>query len=122
MEPLEEDPFYEAVAAQQREAKAAKKAKYAVEPRFGSALEEEELDVDAGDKRGATYQIMKNRGLTAYKNKMNRNPRVKKREAYRKAVIRRKGQVRDVRPSEAGNYGGENTGINARVVRSRKTK
>jgi len=119
---LEEDPLYEAVAAERREAKAAKKAKYTMAPRFGSALEEEELDVEGGEKRGATYEIMKNRGLTAYKNKLNRNPRVKKREAYRKAVIRRKGQVRDVRDSEAGNYGGEATGINARVVRSRKSK
>ena len=47
-------------------------------------------------QRGVSYEIIKNRGLTPHKSKLNRNPRVKKREAYRKAVIRRKGQVVDV--------------------------
>ena len=47
---------------------------------------------------------------------------MKKREAFRKATIRRKGQVRDVRASEAAGYGGEATGINARVVRVRGKK
>ena len=30
---------------------------------------------------------MKNRGLVAHKNRLNRNPRVKKREQYRKALV-----------------------------------
>lgn len=117
---VEDDPFYEAVAAKKAKKKAEKEALYAVEPTYGAL--EDELQGTGGEKRGINYEILKNRGLTAYKNKLNRNPRVKKREAYRKAVIRRKGQVRDVRASEAGNYGGEATGINARVVRVRGKK
>ena len=63
---------------------------------------------------------MRNRGLVAHKNKINRNPRVKKREQYRKALIRRKGAIRDVRTDEAHKYGGEETGIKSGLSRSRK--
>jgi len=52
---------------------------------------EDELDDEA--KRGITYQIKKNKGLTKFKRKELRNPRVKHRMKFRKAVIRRKGQV-----------------------------
>lgn len=45
------------------------------------------------EKRGITYQISKNRGLTPYRKKELRNPRVKHRNKYRKAKIRRKGAV-----------------------------
>jgi hypothetical protein len=123
MASMEEDPLYEEVAASKAKRKAEKAALYAVEPRYGAM--EDELAAGAlgeGEKRGINHQILKNRGLTAYKSKLNRNPRVKKREAYRKAVIKRKGQVRDVRASEAGSYGGETTGINAKVVRVRGKK
>lgn len=44
-------------------------------------------------KRAITYQIAKNRGLTPYRKKELRNPRVKHRNKYRKAKIRRKGAV-----------------------------
>ena len=71
-------------------------------------------------ERGVTRAIMKNRGLVAHKNKLNRNPRVKKREQYRKALIRRKGTVREVRTDEGHKYGGEETGIKSGVSRSRK--
>lgn len=123
MSSIEEDPLYEEVAASKAKRKAEKAALYAVEPRYGAM--EDELAAGAlgeGEKRGINHDILKNRGLTAYKSKLNRNPRVKKREAYRKAVIKRKGQVRDVRTSEAGSYGGEATGINAKVVRVRGKK
>lgn len=45
-------------------------------------------------KRAITYQIAKNKGLTPYRKKELRNPRVKHRNKYRKAKIRRKGAVR----------------------------
>lgn len=45
------------------------------------------------EKRGITYQISKNKGLTPRRKKELRNPRVKNRMKYRKAKIRRKGQV-----------------------------
>lgn len=45
------------------------------------------------EKRAITYQMAKNRGLTPYRKKELRNPRVKHRNKYRKAKIRRKGAV-----------------------------
>lgn len=45
------------------------------------------------EKRRITYQISKNKGLTPHRKKELRNPRVKNRMKYRKAKIRRKGQV-----------------------------
>lgn len=52
--------------------------------------EESNADIE---KRGITYQIAKNKGLTPFRKKEQRNPRVKHRNAYRKATIRRKGAV-----------------------------
>mmetsp|Transcript_31878 Transcript_31878/g.101497 ORF Transcript_31878/g.101497 Transcript_31878/m.101497 type:complete len:160 (-) Transcript_31878:554-1033(-) len=112
--PVEEVDFMDLILREKERQKAEKAGKYAVRKR-----KRDESTKD-GDKRGATYQIIKNRGLTPHKSKMNRNPRVKKREQYRKALIRRKGAVRNLREGEAGAYGGEQSGINARVSRSRK--
>lgn len=81
------------------------------------ADEEEVLD----QKRGATYQIVKNKGLTPKRKKIDRNPRVKHREKFRRAKIRRKGQVREVRREEQ-RYGGELSGIRAGVKKSVKLK
>ncbi|XP_077386333.1 something about silencing protein 10 [Festucalex cinctus] len=81
--------------------------------------EEEEFDSEA--KRGITYQMAKNRGLTPKRKKIDRNPRVKHREKFRRAKIRRKGQVREVRREET-RYGGELSGIRAGVKKSIKLK
>lgn len=58
---------------------------------------DEEMEDDGQDveerKRAVTYQIAKNKGTTPYRKKEYRNPRVKHRIKYRKALIRRKGQV-----------------------------
>jgi hypothetical protein len=45
---------------------------------------------------------------------------VKKRKAYEKAVVSRKGQVREVITGVGQAYGGEATGIKAKLSRSRK--
>lgn len=95
---------------------AKKKEHYKAEPRYGGFDE----TVEDGHKRAASYEIMKNKGLTPHRKKANRNPRVKKREAYDKAIIRRKGQVRDVVQGQAGAYSGELTGIKAGISRSRR--
>ncbi|KAF7994733.1 hypothetical protein HCN44_004205 [Aphidius gifuensis] len=73
------------------------------------------------EKRGITYQIAKNKGLTPHRKKELRNPRVKHRNKYRKAIIRRKGAVREVR-KETTRYDGEWSGINASVIKSIKIK
>ncbi|CAI5740745.1 unnamed protein product [Peronospora destructor] len=111
--------FYEQTARDQAVLKNAKKDLYTHENPAALVSSDEESDTG---KRGASYQIMKNKGLKAHKSKLNRNPRVKKRLQYRKAIIRRKGQVRDVRVGEAGTYGGETTGIKSNLTRSRKIR
>ncbi|NXL98086.1 SAS10 protein, partial [Tyrannus savana] len=86
-------------------------------------LEEEAVSEgeDPSKKRGVTYQMIKNKGLTPKRRKIDRNPRVKHREKFRRAKIRRKGQVREVR-RELHRYAGELSGIRAGVKKSRKLK
>ncbi|XP_063224072.1 something about silencing protein 10 [Bacillus rossius redtenbacheri] len=98
------------------------------EDAYGEENEAEADDTGAADdageeegKRAITYQMAKNRGLTPYRKKELRNPRVKHRIKYRKAKIRRKGQVREPR-HELQRYGGEISGIKASVTRSIKIK
>lgn len=79
------------------------------------------LDEEAGEKREITYQIAKNKGLTPHRKKEQRNPRVKHRMKYKKAKVRRKGAVREVR-TELSRYGGEASGIKANVKKSIKIK
>lgn len=86
------------------------------------AVPEEESQTQGEDeKRAITYQISKNKGLTPYRKKELRNPRVKHRNKYRKATIRRKGAVRAVR-KEVNRYDGEMSGIKASVKKSIKLK
>ncbi|XP_074500263.1 something about silencing protein 10 [Sebastes fasciatus] len=83
--------------------------------------DEVEVEEDPDAKRGITYQMAKNKGLTPKRKKIDRNPRVKHREKFRRAKIRRKGQVRDVRREET-RYSGERSGIRAGVKKSTKLK
>ncbi|KAG8309032.1 Something about silencing protein 10 [Homalodisca vitripennis] len=73
------------------------------------------------EKRGITFEIAKNKGLTPKRKKENRNPRVKNKNKFRKATVRRKGQVRGVY-KEISRYGGEPFGIKASVSKSIKLK
>lgn len=70
-----------------------------------NSAEEQALE-EQNAKRAITYQIAKNRGLTPRRKKIDRNPRVKHREKFRRAKIRRRGQVREVRREEQ-RYSGE---------------
>lgn len=109
------DDFYSKMLKKSKATKDERKKRYAVAPKFPRV----ENDI-VGD-RTASKQILKNRGLVAHKAKINRNPRVKHREKFRKANIRRSGTVQAIRsPSEGDRYGGEATGISTNVVRSRK--
>lgn len=85
-----------------------------------NSTEEQDLE-DKNSKRAITYQIAKNRGLTPRRKKIDRNPRVKHREKFRRAKIRRRGQVREVRREEQ-RYSGELSGIRAGVKKSIKLK
>ena len=120
----EEDPYYaelEQLAAKKKARKLAKSEAAAA----ATAAERRELaageEAGEGEKREAGRQITKNRGLTRERKKIDRNPRVKNREKFRKAVIRRKGQVREAKPQEA-DYGGEASGIKKNVTHSRRFK
>lgn len=84
--------------------------------------EAEKMETEDGDtKRQITRQIAKNKGLTATKRRELRNPRVKNKIKFRKAVIRRKGAVREVR-SKVDLYGGEASGVKTHLKRSIKIK
>lgn len=83
----------------------------------GDNVDNEEVD----GRRGITYQIAKNKGLTPHRKKEQRNPRVKHRGKYRKALIRRRGAVRTPR-TEITRYGGEISGIKSTTSRSVKFK
>ncbi|KAK4048655.1 something about silencing protein 10 [Microbotryomycetes sp. JL201] len=71
--------------------------------------------------RGATRQILANKGLTPRRKKENRNARVKKRLQYEKAK-KKLGSVKSVYKGglSTGSYEGEKTGIGKQVVKSRK--
>lgn len=87
-------------------------------------VDEEQDDNEMGDedeRRQITYQIAKNKGLTPYRKKELRNPRVKHRNKFRKALIRRKGAHRTVR-KEIKRYDGEKFGIKASVKKGIKIK
>ncbi|XP_076321844.1 something about silencing protein 10-like [Tachypleus tridentatus] len=88
------------------------------------SIEDEAIDEDEGEegeKRGISYEIAKNKGLTPHRKKEQRNPRVRLKMKYKKAKTRRKGQVREPR-KELSRYGGELSGIRAGVVHSIKLK
>ncbi|CAO1443213.1 unnamed protein product [Diamesa tonsa] len=81
----------------------------------------DESDNEGVSKRKITRQIEKNKGLTAQKRKELRNPRVKNKIKFKKAVIRRKGAVQEVR-SKTDLYGGEVSGVKTHLKRSVKIK
>lgn len=86
------------------------------------AMEEDVEEMGEDDeRRHITYQISKNKGLTPHRKKELRNPRVKHRNKFRKAIIRRKGAVRTVR-KEDKRYSGEVSGIKASTKKGIKIK
>ena len=103
-------------ASQERRRK--KRQKYEVKPRFGGWRDE--LDAPAADdRRAASRAVVRNMGLAPHRTNKYRNPRVKKKIKYAKAVVRRKGQVREMR-NEAEGYGGEASGVRKGVGKSRR--
>ncbi|XP_055877688.1 something about silencing protein 10-like [Biomphalaria glabrata] len=78
----------------------------------------EESEEKEPENRPIGYEIMKNKPK---KKTAPNNPRVKHREKFRKAKIRRKGKYRDYRP-EINKYQGEASGIRAGIIRSVRLK
>jgi len=88
----------------------------------GEDVAGEDGDEEDLTNRPITYEIEKNREHKKTKAKKN-NPRTKNREKFRKAKIRRKGQVREYSVKlQANKYRGEVTGINKNKTRSTKFK
>mmetsp|Transcript_14414 Transcript_14414/g.36496 ORF Transcript_14414/g.36496 Transcript_14414/m.36496 type:complete len:677 (+) Transcript_14414:125-2155(+) len=81
---------------------------------------ESSMILPEGAKRRASRTIIRNQGLHAHKKKEDRNPRVRRRLQYEKKLKARKGQVLQVRDSEAVGYGGESTGLRTNLVASRR--
>uniref|UniRef100_A0A5B7BUU4 Putative something about silencing protein 10 isoform X1 n=1 Tax=Davidia involucrata TaxID=16924 RepID=A0A5B7BUU4_DAVIN len=107
-----EDEFYKQVK-KQRAAKLAAKAEIYSRTSTVPSLPDTLVD----RKRHITSQMEKNRGLTRARKKLTKNPRKKYKLKHKKAVVRRKGQVREIK-RPAGPYGGEASGINAGISRS----
>ena len=60
-------------------------------------------------------------GLTPHRKKEQRNPRVKHRKKFDKALKKRRSQVPDFRDHE-GSYGGEKSGIKSNLTKSTKLR
>ena len=110
----EEDDFYRGAREASQAKKKARKSKYAAPESHPPVAEAE-----AAGKRNISYEIEKNRGLTPHRSKALKNPRKKHRIKYGQAVVRRKGQVQEVR-AQKETYGGEATGVRGKLTRSRK--
>ncbi|KAL3506834.1 hypothetical protein ACH5RR_032216 [Cinchona calisaya] len=104
-------------AEQEHAAKIAAKAEMYSRPTMVTPLPEILVD----GKRQISYQMEKNRGLTRARKKLTKNPRKKYKLKHQKAVVHRKGQVREIR-KPMGSYGGEASGINASISRSIRLK
>ncbi len=74
--------------------------------------------MDENIQRNINYVIMKSKGLTRKRKKIDRNSRVKHREKYRKALIKRKSRVQEFKEGPQTKYGGEASGLRTRLIKS----
>ncbi|KAL4886539.1 Sas10 C-terminal domain-containing protein [Aspergillus karnatakaensis] len=119
----DDDDYYDMVAARTNQRKGDKKAfaeAQALAAREGGRVEIQE-QIGPDGKRAISYQIEKNKGLAPKRNKLNRNPRVKKRMRFEEKK-KKLGSVRQVYKGGEGRggYGGELTGIKKNLVKSVK--
>ena len=112
---MEEDEYYEQMVARKKQKEAAKEER----KKYLEVYVNDDYEMGEGESRKATQKILKNRGLVPSRPKENRNPRVKKRRRYEKALKNRKGQVAALRTNEADQYMGEKSGIRSDVTHSR---
>ena len=112
---MEEDEYYEQMVARKKQREAAKEER----KKYLEVYVNDDYELNEGESRKATQKILKNRGLVPSRPKENRNPRVKKRRRYEKALKNRKGQVAALRTNEADQYMGEKSGIRSDVTHSR---
>ena len=84
-------------------------------------MQKDEEEEEEDGRRAINKTIEKNRGLTPIRKKENKNPRVKHRKKFQKALKRRTGQVRPVR-REIAPYQGEISGIRSGIKKGIKFK
>lgn len=116
----DDDEYYQTMKASKQSKKDSRTKAHKEATRLareGKLAEGQEV-VGTDGKRALNYQIMKNKGLTAKKNKDIRNARVKKRKKYEQA----KKKVKSVRAVYEGEkkYEGEKSGIKKGLSRSVK--
>lgn len=116
----EDIQYYEQVNKKIKEKKKMKEEAFRSEKQH--ILEEsmyDENDLTPGEKRHINKTIEVNRGLTPHRKREKKNPRVKHRKNYEKAMIKLKSFRRvAVNKGEVGPYGGETTGIKTKLSRS----
>lgn len=119
-----DEEYYQLIASNSRKRKLASAQKAssfdAVSGQGGTGKAVEEV-VGPDGKRAISYAIEKNKGLAPKRNKDVRNPRVKKRKKYAEKQ-KKLSSIRQVYKGgeQRGGYGGEATGIKARLVKSVK--
>ncbi|KAI9335809.1 Sas10 C-terminal domain-containing protein [Pilaira anomala] len=111
-----DEEYYTEVVAGKEALKRAKLEDYEAER---PAIESRDTQVNDGQKRLATYKILKNKGLTPHRKKENRNARVKHRNKYAKQMKKLSSTRAVVKPQTSG-YGGEMSGVKTNVVKSVK--
>lgn len=111
-----DDEYYSQIAASKDALKRAKREEYEAER---PAIESRDIQVDEGQKRLASYKILKNKGLTPHRKKENRNARVKHRNKYAKQM-KKLSSTRAVVKAQSGGYGGEMSGVKTNVIKSVK--
>lgn len=121
-----EEDYYQTITSRTADKKATKSAlasAHALASAQNGHLTNITPTIDTDGKRGISYEIAKNKGLTPHRKKDVRNPRVKKRVKYEEKMkkLGNSGQRKLYKGGEGrGGYGGETTGINRSVVRSTK--
>ncbi|XP_028392447.1 something about silencing protein 10-like [Dendronephthya gigantea] len=121
LEDLDPLSYYEAIRDMKRKRKEERRKAHEMSMREDVDNIDIEDEGDAEGKRGITYQISKNKGLTPKRKKEVRNPRLKHRKKFVKAKIKRKSKVNPV-VKEITRYGGESTGIKTHLTRGIKIK
>lgn len=69
-------------------------------------------------QRNINFDIMKAKGLTRKRKKIDRNSRVKLREKARKANMKWNAKVQVFKEGPKGIYGGEKTGFKSGLIKS----
>ncbi|KAI1772479.1 Sas10 C-terminal domain-containing protein [Hypoxylon cercidicola] len=117
----DEDEYYDMVAARsskKKEEKASRSAALAAATKADRVVPTEVIGEDG--KRKVTYQIEKNKGLAPKRNKLARNPRVKKRKAYEQKQKKLRSMKPVYKAEGRGGYAGELTGIKPGLIKSVK--